>query len=99
MPIRPVRSIHSIHSIHSIRPIRPIHHIPINLTTNPPIFTHRPCHPTLMVRLTKQRTLIKLLRRRRNVNRRVPVEEIDGLERDLDDFARHDGKVFDAGDL
>lgn len=54
---------------------------------------------SLMVLLAEQSTLVEVLCRGWDVDGRVPVEEVDGLERDLEDFARHDGEVFDAWDL
>ena len=54
---------------------------------------------SLVMLFTEQDTLVEILCRRRDINRRVPVEEIDGLERYLEDLARHDWEVFDAGNL
>jgi len=49
--------------------------------------------------LTDESTLVETLRAGRHVERRVLVEEVDGLERDFDLLARHDGEVLDAWDL
>lgn len=49
-----------------------------------------------MVSLTSERTLVGLLRRRRDVERGVLVEKVDRLERHPDDLAGHDRKVFNA---
>jgi hypothetical protein len=52
-----------------------------------------------MVRIRQQRALVELLRAGGHVDGRVAREEVDGLEADFEDFARHDGEVFDARDL
>jgi len=51
------------------------------------------------VRLAEERALVEFLRAGRDVDGRVLVEEVDGFHRHSDDFAGHDGEVFDARDL
>ena len=53
----------------------------------------------LLVRIRQQRALVELLRAGRHIDGRVAREEIDRLEADFEDFAGHDGEIFDARDL
>lgn len=49
--------------------------------------------------LTHQGGLVEVLFRGGHVQGRVLVEEVDRFQADLEDLARHDGEVFDAGDV
>ena len=58
---------------------------------------HNLClHRRLLMLLRQQRAPIEFLITRRDVERGVPVEEVDRLQRHLDHLARHDGEVLDA---
>jgi len=43
--------------------------------------------------------LVKGLRARWDIQRRILGEEVHWLERHLEDLARHDGEVFDPGNM
>lgn len=49
--------------------------------------------------VTQKHTLIKILCTRRNIQCRVLLKEIHRFESHFDDFAGHDGEIFDAGNL
>lgn len=61
-----------------------------------PGLPHRRRPRALLVPLLRARRAVEALLARRDVQRRVAVEEVDGLERDLEDLDGHDGEVLDA---
>jgi hypothetical protein len=78
---------------------------PSQLTATPLLAPHTPVsidlrhRSALLVRIRQQRALVELLRAGRHVDGWVAREEVDWLEVDFEDFAGHDGEVFDAWNL
>ena len=64
--------------------------------TQRPVLPHPPLHRRLLVLLREQGAPVERLVARRHVERGVPGEEVDGLERHADDLAGHDGEVLGA---
>jgi len=81
------------------------HSSPSQLTAAALLTAHTPFsidlrhHSALLVRVRQQCALVELLRAGRHIDGRVAREEIDRLEADFEDFAGHDGEIFDARDL
>lgn len=70
-----------------------------SLAANITVLTNNTLNSRLLMRLTKQRTLVELLSTRRHIHSRVSIKEVDRLQANLDDLTRHDWEVFNSGDV
>jgi hypothetical protein len=70
-----------------------------SLAANITVLANNTLNSRLLVRLTKQCTLVELLGTRRHIHSRVSIKEVDRLQTDLDNLTRHNREVFNSRDM